>query len=100
MLRWSLFHGRSQLKRAVGQSMTSGKPLVVDNGTGFVKCGFAGDNFPVAIFPRFRYPIVWPDWRCVACAARRQLVHACLCMHATCEPSRSTMPVSALLPQH
>jgi actin-related protein 2 len=28
------------------------KPLVVDNGTGFVKCGFAGDNFPAAIFPR------------------------------------------------
>ena len=30
----------------------SSKPLVVDNGTGFVKCGFAGDNFPHAIFPR------------------------------------------------
>ena len=27
-------------------------PLVVDNGTGFVKCGFAADNFPTAIFPR------------------------------------------------
>mmetsp|Transcript_10542 Transcript_10542/g.24970 ORF Transcript_10542/g.24970 Transcript_10542/m.24970 type:complete len:395 (+) Transcript_10542:207-1391(+) len=26
-------------------------PLVVDNGTGFVKCGFAGENFPTAIFP-------------------------------------------------
>eukprot|EP00283_Hemiselmis_rufescens_P021002 CAMPEP_0173439056 /NCGR_PEP_ID=MMETSP1357-20121228/20744_1 /TAXON_ID=77926 /ORGANISM="Hemiselmis rufescens, Strain PCC563" /LENGTH=378 /DNA_ID=CAMNT_0014404391 /DNA_START=239 /DNA_END=1372 /DNA_ORIENTATION=- len=26
-------------------------PLVVDNGTGFVKCGFAADNFPAAIFP-------------------------------------------------
>ena len=26
--------------------------LVVDNGTGFVKCGFAGDSFPKAIFPR------------------------------------------------
>jgi len=25
--------------------------LVVDNGTGFVKCGFAGTNFPHAIFP-------------------------------------------------
>jgi hypothetical protein len=34
----------------------SAKPLVVDNGTGFVKCGFAGDNFPAAIFPRFRSP--------------------------------------------
>ena len=22
-----------------------------DNGTGFVKCGFAGDNFPRAVFP-------------------------------------------------
>jgi len=27
------------------------KVLVVDNGTGFVKCGFAGENFPTAIFP-------------------------------------------------
>jgi actin-related protein len=27
------------------------KPLVVDNGTGFVKCGWAGDNFPSFIFP-------------------------------------------------
>eukprot|EP00282_Hemiselmis_andersenii_P037417 CAMPEP_0169442212 /NCGR_PEP_ID=MMETSP1042-20121227/8705_1 /TAXON_ID=464988 /ORGANISM="Hemiselmis andersenii, Strain CCMP1180" /LENGTH=381 /DNA_ID=CAMNT_0009553365 /DNA_START=205 /DNA_END=1347 /DNA_ORIENTATION=- len=26
-------------------------PLVVDNGTGFVKCGFAADNFPAAVFP-------------------------------------------------
>jgi actin-related protein 2 len=25
--------------------------LVCDNGTGFVKCGFAGSNFPTAIFP-------------------------------------------------
>jgi len=25
--------------------------LVCDNGTGFVKCGFAGTNFPAAIFP-------------------------------------------------
>lgn len=32
--------------------MASGKPPVVcDNGTGFVKCGFAGDNFPTHIFP-------------------------------------------------
>jgi actin-related protein 2 len=28
-----------------------GKPVVCDNGTGFVKCGFAGDNFPALIFP-------------------------------------------------
>lgn len=27
------------------------KPLVVDNGTGFVKCGYGGDNFPEHIFP-------------------------------------------------
>ncbi len=25
--------------------------VVVDNGTGFVKCGFAGENFPRSIFP-------------------------------------------------
>jgi len=29
----------------------SKKPVVSDNGTGFVKCGFAGDNFPLHIFP-------------------------------------------------
>lgn len=27
------------------------KTVVCDNGTGFVKCGFAGDNFPAATFP-------------------------------------------------
>lgn len=27
------------------------KVVVCDNGTGFVKCGFAGDNFPRAVFP-------------------------------------------------
>jgi len=27
------------------------RPIVCDNGTGFVKCGFAGDNFPAHIFP-------------------------------------------------
>jgi len=26
-------------------------PVVCDNGTGFVKCGFAGSNFPAHIFP-------------------------------------------------
>lgn len=26
-------------------------PIVCDNGTGFVKCGFAGNNFPSHIFP-------------------------------------------------
>lgn len=29
----------------------SAPPVVCDNGTGFVKCGFAGDNFPSHIFP-------------------------------------------------
>uniref|UniRef100_A0A9J8A4T5 Zgc:101810 n=2 Tax=Cyprinus carpio TaxID=7962 RepID=A0A9J8A4T5_CYPCA len=27
------------------------KVVVCDNGTGFVKCGFAGSNFPDHIFP-------------------------------------------------
>jgi actin-related protein 2 len=27
------------------------KPIVCDNGTGFVKCGLAGDNFPAHMFP-------------------------------------------------
>ncbi|XP_049848599.1 actin-related protein 2-like [Schistocerca gregaria] len=31
--------------------MPSDKVVVCDNGTGFVKCGFAGSNFPTSIFP-------------------------------------------------
>lgn len=29
----------------------SHKPIVCDNGTGFVKCGYGGENFPSHIFP-------------------------------------------------
>jgi actin-related protein 2 len=32
-------------------SIPSNKVIVCDNGTGFVKCGFAGSNFPASIFP-------------------------------------------------
>jgi len=32
-------------------SIPSNKVIVCDNGTGFVKCGFAGANFPASIFP-------------------------------------------------
>jgi len=32
-------------------SIPSSKVVVCDNGTGFVKCGFAGSNFPTSIFP-------------------------------------------------
>jgi len=32
-------------------SIPSNRVVVCDNGTGFVKCGFAGANFPTAIFP-------------------------------------------------
>mmetsp|Transcript_6631 Transcript_6631/g.9636 ORF Transcript_6631/g.9636 Transcript_6631/m.9636 type:complete len:392 (-) Transcript_6631:760-1935(-) len=31
--------------------MSDLKTVVCDNGTGFVKCGFAGDNFPTHMFP-------------------------------------------------
>lgn len=31
--------------------MSDKKPIVCDNGTGFVKVGFAGENFPSSIFP-------------------------------------------------
>ncbi|CAO3637586.1 unnamed protein product [Cunninghamella echinulata] len=31
--------------------MNASKTLVVDNGTGFVKCGYAGSNFPEHVFP-------------------------------------------------
>ncbi|CAO3700755.1 unnamed protein product [Rhizopus stolonifer] len=30
--------------------MNASKTLVVDNGTGFVKCGYAGSNFPEHVF--------------------------------------------------
>jgi len=32
-------------------SIPSNQVVVCDNGTGFVKCGFAGANFPTSIFP-------------------------------------------------
>merc|ERR1711865_314946 len=33
--------------------------IVIDNGTGFLKCGFAGENFPSAMFPTmYGTPIV------------------------------------------
>lgn len=32
-------------------AMDTSVPLVVDNGTGFVKAGFAGQNFPTHVFP-------------------------------------------------
>jgi len=35
----------------VRRAKMSKPPVVCDNGTGFVKCGFAGDNFPAHIFP-------------------------------------------------
>ena len=31
--------------------VAANKIVVCDNGTGFVKCGFAADNFPRHIFP-------------------------------------------------
>jgi len=31
--------------------MSLKKPVVCDNGTGYVKCGFAADNFPQHNFP-------------------------------------------------
>ncbi|CAO3654716.1 unnamed protein product [Mucor hiemalis] len=31
--------------------MNASNTLVVDNGTGFVKCGYAGSNFPEHVFP-------------------------------------------------
>ncbi|BAF23569.2 Os08g0369300 [Oryza sativa Japonica Group] len=31
--------------------MDSGNVVVCDNGTGYVKCGFAGENFPTSVFP-------------------------------------------------
>lgn len=32
-------------------SFPRNKTIVCDNGTGFVKCGYAGDNFPTSVFP-------------------------------------------------
>merc|ERR1711935_466449 len=38
-------------RRAVMTDAQGNKVVVLDNGTGFVKCGYAGENFPTAIFP-------------------------------------------------
>eukprot|EP00906_Rhabdomonas_costata_P010162 RCo014270 len=35
----------------MASSGASSAPVVIDLGTGSVKCGFAGDNFPAAVFP-------------------------------------------------
>ena len=35
----------------VGAMSSLKRPVISDNGTGFVKCGMAGDNFPQFIFP-------------------------------------------------
>ena len=44
-----------------------GKTVVVcDNGTGFVKCGYAGTNFPAHIFPcMVRFLVVILIFNCV-----------------------------------
>lgn len=34
-----------------GDSGQGKRPVICDNGTGFVKCGYAGENFPSLIFP-------------------------------------------------
>ena len=42
------------------------KVVVCDNGTGFVKCGYAGSNFPDHIFPSMvRLSLVWEEFDCV-----------------------------------
>ena len=35
----------------LGMNAEGKKVVVCDNGTGFVKCGYAGSNFPDHIFP-------------------------------------------------
>jgi actin-related protein 2 len=40
-----------QKKEAEMTDSEGHKVVVCDNGTGFVKCGFAGANFPAHIFP-------------------------------------------------
>ena len=41
------------------------KPLVLDNGTGFTKNGFAGEDQPRSVFPTIigypKHPVVMPD---------------------------------------
>ncbi|CDZ97993.1 actin actin-like protein [Phaffia rhodozyma] len=38
-------------RQSIQMSYDSSVPLIVDNGTGFVKCGYAGSNFPEHVFP-------------------------------------------------
>ena len=43
--------GRGRGEGGAESMVERDKVVVCDNGTGFVKCGFAGDNFPRATFP-------------------------------------------------
>ena len=36
-----------------------GTALVLDNGSGMIKAGFAGDDAPRAVFPSFRPDMCW-----------------------------------------
>ena len=36
---------------SVFEEVIANQPLVIDNGTGILKSGFAGDDAPKAIFP-------------------------------------------------
>ncbi|TPX44389.1 hypothetical protein SeMB42_g04338 [Synchytrium endobioticum] len=42
---------KKQNHRIVINTMSKRDVVICDNGTGFVKCGFSGTNFPEAIFP-------------------------------------------------
>lgn len=39
------------LEKISDHPMDNKNVVVCDNGTGYVKCGFAGENFPTSVFP-------------------------------------------------
>ena len=44
------------------QYLNLASPIIIDNGSGFCKCGFADDDLPCAVFPaivgRAKYEVI------------------------------------------
>jgi len=62
--------------------------IVIDNGTGFLKCGFAGENFPSAMFPSmYGTPIVRSEEKMVEMELKEIMVGD------ECQAARSNLEV-------
>lgn len=65
--------------------------LVVDNGSGMCKAGFAGDDAPRAVFPsivgRPRHQVCTGSW---TCAGRVKMWPLSVCLRAGCDGGNGT----------